>query len=144
MPQKNKGKVESLKNVLSQYGIEVIQVPLDLPELQTDNLHEIAKEKVLFAYKKIKKPVIALDSGFYIYSLNDFPKTFVNFVLETIGIDGILKLVKNKNRKCEFRNCLAYYNGKIKKPIYFESIVKRRLSQNQREKCEIIIGQNYF
>jgi len=67
-----------------------------LPEPRSDDLREIAKEKVLFAYKKIRKPCIVLDFGFYIHSLNGFPKAFVNFVLETIGIEDILKLVDGK------------------------------------------------
>jgi len=93
----NKGKVNSVSNTLSQSGIEVVHYPLELPEPRSDDLREIAKEKVLFAYKKIGKPCIVLDSGFYVHSLNGFPKKFVNFVLETIGIEGILKLVNGNH-----------------------------------------------
>lgn len=131
---KNKGKVNSVSNTLSKYGIEVIHYPLELPEPRSDDLREIAKEKVLFAYKKIGKPCIALDSGFYIHSLNGFPKTFVNFVLETIGIEGILKLVDGKLRDCEFRNCLAYLDETLSEPVYFESSVEGSLSDFPRGK----------
>ncbi len=98
---KNIGKFNSLKNILSKYGIKLTQVPLDLPEPRSDNLQKIVKEKILFAYEKIKNPCIALDGGFFIPSLNGFPKTYVNFVLNTIGMKGILKLVEGKERKCE-------------------------------------------
>lgn len=124
----NKGKVHTVKNVLSKYKIEVIHYSLNLPEPRSDDLRKIAKEKVLFAYKKIRKPCIAIDSGFYIYSLNGFPKTFVNFVLKTIGIEGILRLVKGKSRGCEFRNCLAYFDESLTKPVFFESRVKGNLA----------------
>lgn len=129
---KNKGKVDSIKNVLSNHGIEVTHVPLDLPEPRSDDLREIAKEKVLFAYRYIKNPCIVLDVGFYIPSLNGFPKAFVNFVLETIGIEGILKLVDGKIRDCEFRNCLAYLDDTFLKPLYFESNVEGSLSEFPR------------
>ena len=105
-----------------------------IAHLRSDDLREIAKEKVLFAYKKIGKPCIALDSGFYIHSLNGFPKTFVNFVLETIGIEGILKLVDGKLRDCEFRNCLAYLDETLSEPVYFESSVEGSLSDFPRGK----------
>ena len=128
----NKGKVNSVSNALSKYGIKVIHYPLELPEPRSDNLREIAKEKVLFAYGKIGKPCIALDSGFYVHSLNGFPKAFVNFALETIGIDGILKLVDGKPRDCEFRNCLAYLDGTLSEPVYFKSSVDGSLSDFPR------------
>ena len=128
----NKGKVNSVSNALSKYGIEVVHYPLELPEPRSDNLREIAKEKVLFAYEKIGKPCVVLDSGFYVHSLNGFPKAFVNFALETIGIEGILKLVDGKPRDCEFRNCLAYLDETLSEPAYFESNVDGLLSDFPR------------
>ncbi len=128
----NKGKVNSVSNALSQYGIEVVHYPLELPEPRSDDLKEIARKKVLFAYEKIGKPCIALDSGFYIRSLNGFPKAFVNFALETIGIKGILRLVDGKPRDCEFRNCLAYLDGTLSEPVYFESSIEGSLSDFSR------------
>jgi len=129
---KNQGKFDFIKCILSKFGVKVIQIQLESPEPRTDNLQKIVKEKVLFGYKRIKKPCIALDAGLYIHSLNGFPKTFVNFVLETIGVDGILKLVDGKPRNCEFRNCLAYFNGKSIEPLYFEFNIKGTLSKVPR------------
>ena len=129
----NQGKVNSLQNALSNYDIEIKHVPLELPEPRSDNLKIIAKGKVLFAFDKIKKPCVAIDSGFYIYSLKGFPKTFVNFVLETIGIDGILRLVAGKSRDCEFRSCMAYFDKSLDEPVYFESITKGSLAELPRK-----------
>ncbi len=128
----NRGKVNSVSNALTKYGVEVVHCPLELPEPRSDDLKKIAKEKVLFAYEKIGKPCIALDSGFYVHSLNGFPKAFVNFALETIGIDGILRLVDGKPRNCEFRNCLAYLDETLSEPAYFESNVEGLLSDFPR------------
>ena len=131
---RNKGKVDSLRSFLSKYGIEVIQVPFSIREPRTDDLEEIARQKVLTAYEKIGKACIALDSGFYIHSLNGFPKTYVNFVLKTIGIEGILKLVEGKERKCEFRNCLAYMDDSLEEPKFFKLKVRGSLSEGPRVK----------
>ncbi|MBI5803716.1 hypothetical protein HY450_00565 [Candidatus Pacearchaeota archaeon] len=128
----NKGKVNSVSSALSKYGIEIVHYPLELPEPRSDDLREIAREKVLFAYEKIGKPCIALDSGFYVHSLNGFPKAFVNFVLGTIGIEGILKLVDGRSRDCEFRNCLSYFDDSRPEPDYFESNVEGLLSDFPR------------
>lgn len=128
----NKGKVNSVSRALSEHKIEVVHYPLELPEPRSDDLREIAKEKVSFAYKKIGKPCIALGSGFYVHSLKGFPKAFVNFALETIGVEGILRLVDEKPRDCEFRNCLGYLDETLSEPVYFESNVDGLLSDLPR------------
>lgn len=123
----NKNKAASIKKEMKRYGIEVKHFYLDIPEPRSYDIREIAKTKVLYAYKKLKKPCIVLDSGFFVDSINGFPRTFVNYALETIGIEGILKLAERKEKACEFRDCLAYYDG-ISKPKLFESVVKGKLS----------------
>ena len=71
-----------------------------------------------------------LDAGFYIPSLNGFPRAFVNFALDTIGIEGILKLVEDKERTCEFRQCLVYTDGENSK--FFESSAPGTLAKEKR------------
>ena len=68
----------------------------DMNEPRSDDVKYISKFKVLEAYKLVNKPCISQDSGFWIDELNGFPKAFINFVLETIGIKGILKLMEGK------------------------------------------------
>ena len=72
--------------MLSKYGIKVIHVPIELSEPRMGDIREIAKAKVLSAYSKIKKPVIALDSGFYIHSSGGFPGGNVNPTLKNMEL----------------------------------------------------------
>ncbi|MCF6137822.1 non-canonical purine NTP pyrophosphatase [Pseudalkalibacillus berkeleyi] len=98
---------------------------------ESDDIKEIAKQKVLQAYAIVKRPCIALDSGFFISELNGFPRAYVNHMLETIGIDGVLKLLINvENRFSEFRSCLAFYDGEIMK--FFESSSPGMISDEMR------------
>lgn len=107
----NKGKVKSAEKYFRNIKLSTIDFELDEP--RSDDIQEIAKSKVCQAYEMVKKPCIALDTDFRIDELNGFPRAFVNFSLETIGIEGILKLMENKdNRKCAFNECLAYHDGK--------------------------------
>ena len=124
----NKGKVVSLQRSLEKYGISVIQKSIDLIEPRSSDVKDIAGCKMEQAFSQIKKPTIVIDAGFYIDDLNGFPRAFVNFTLETIGLDGILKLVENKSRACEFRECLAYMDESLEEPVYFISHVRGRLS----------------
>jgi len=106
----NKGKFLSMKRCTDPYGISLIQKSIAIYEPRSSDVEDVAITKAARAWKKIGKPCIVLDAGFYVNALNGFPKTFVNFALETIGIGGILKLVEGKERGAEFRECLAYYD----------------------------------
>jgi XTP/dITP diphosphohydrolase len=128
----NNGKFVFLQKMLSEYGITLEQVPLALPEPRSDDLKEIAREKVLFAFSQLKRPCIALDAGFYVHSLNGFPGAFSNFALRTVGVDGILKLAEGKPKSCEFRNCLAYMDSSLAEPEFFFFGVSGILSDSKR------------
>jgi len=113
----NKGKAKSAEKYFDNLKISTYDFELDEP--RSDDVKEIATAKVMQAYKVVGKPCIALDTGFFIEALNGFPRAFVNFSLDTIGIDGILKLMQGKeNRKCKFEECLAYYDGKEVRYFY--------------------------
>lgn len=114
----NRGKIASAQEYLK--NTKLIAYDAELIEPRTDDIVEIAREKVIQAYNIVKEPCIALDAGFFIRTLNGFPRAYVNHALETIGTDGILKLMEDKDDKeCEFRSCCAYYDGKDMR--FFES-----------------------
>ncbi len=68
-----------------------------------------------------------MDAGFFIHSLNGFPMMFTNFVLNTIGIEGIIKLVRDRDKSCEFREVLCYCDSLHKKLKLFERAVKGKI-----------------
>lgn len=87
----NPGKVASA-NKYFDGKVKFESFDYEIKEIR-GTLDEIAVEKVKSAYKITKRPTIALDAGFEIDSLNGFPGAYVNSTLETIGVDGILKLM---------------------------------------------------
>ena len=106
----NKGKIASANRQLEGVNFKVFEY--DLEEPRSDDIKYISEYKVKEAYKLVNKPCISLDSGFWIDELDGFPRAFVNFALDTIGINGILKLMENKeNRNCRFTECVSYYDG---------------------------------
>lgn len=129
----NQGKYLSARNFLKKYGIRVIQKNLEIPDSR-GNIENIAIQKAREAYKILKKPLIAMDAGFFIPSLGGFPKMFVNFVLETIGVEGIIKLLNGKNRNCYFKEILCYCNNLRTKPKLFERVVEGSIAKTPRGK----------
>lgn len=145
----NQGKAKSAEKYFQNLKFSTYDFELDEP--RSEDLKEIATAKVKQAYAIVQKPCIALDTGFFIDALNGFPKTFVNFSLETIGIDGILKLMENQeNRNCRFEECLAYYDGK--EICYFYGkhpgkLAYKKEGESRREKWSdlwYIFQPNYF
>lgn len=136
----NKGKIESAKRNLKEVDFKIIEYELDEP--RSDDIKYISKYKVMEAYKIVKKPCISLDSGFWIEELNGFPRAFVNFALDTIGVDGILKLMEGKsNRKCKFTECLSYYDGKELHQFMGEdegSLSKIKLGNESEKKWSVL------
>ena len=128
----NKGKIASAQHYFEKNDVTLIAYNHELIEPRSEDIQEIAKSKVLQAYEIVQKPCIALDSGFFIKSLNGFPKAYVNFALESIGVKGILKLMQEiEDRECFFEECLAYYDGvEIK---YFFSRHEGTLSEQIKE-----------
>lgn len=106
----NKGKIASAKRSLKGVNFKIYEYELEEP--RSDDIKYISKYKVMEAYKIVNEPCISLDCGFWIDELGGFPKAFVNFALDTIGIQGILRLMEGKeNRKCRFTEYLSYYDG---------------------------------
>ena len=100
----NQGKVLSAQEHFNDKDIKLEIYDYELDEPRSDDVEMIAKAKVIQAYNLVKRPCFALDTGFYIEELNGFPKAFVNFSLETIGVNGILKLMDGiENRNCYFK-----------------------------------------
>jgi len=125
----NKGKIATAQKDLK--NIRVMPCNASLIEPRSDDIKEIAKQKVLQAYEIVKKPCISLDAGFFIKELKGFPRAYVNHALDTIGIEGILKLMKDvPDRYCEFRSCLAYYDGHTVE--FFESKSPGIMAENIR------------
>ena len=136
----NKGKLASAQRYLKK--AKLISYDYELIEPRSDDIKEIATAKVKQAYDIVKKPCIAQDSGFYIDSLNGFPRTFVNFAMDTIGVDGFLTLMKDKeDRKCAFKECLAYYDGEENKYFYGlheGTIAKEKAGISREEKWSVL------
>lgn len=125
----NKGKARAAHKYFKDLQISTYEYELSEP--RSDDIKLIATAKVKEAYEVVKKPCISMDADFYIDALNGFPKAFVNFALDTIGVDGILKLMEDKeNRKCCFRQCLAYYDGV--NIMYFYGENKGTLAREKR------------
>ncbi len=122
----NKGKVEEARGLLSKLNIEVVQLNLRYPEIQSNSLEEIARQGAEYCYAKLKKPLFVEDSGLFIKALNGFPGPYSSYVFKTIGNSGLLRLMQGiKKREAYFKSAVAYHDGENVK--IFSGIVRGRI-----------------
>ncbi len=121
-------KYDNLRRELSPYQLDLHHVPLNLPLPPFNDLPTMAEEQCKYAWQQIQKPIITFASGFYIFSLNGFPKVHLGFALETIGLNGVLKLMEGKDRSCEWIECVAYKAELLEDVKLFIGNIKGRLA----------------
>lgn len=127
----NWAKLESAKQALDSIGYSIDNIKMETPEIQADDVVEVAKYSAKWACEKLNKPVLKNDSGLFIESLKGFPGVYTHYADDTIGEDGILKLMEGiENREAYFKEALAYCEPG-NEPIVFVGITKGRIAKEK-------------
>lgn len=113
----NKGKWEIANDIFTRKNIKLFQEKIETPEIQAYSVEEVSAYSAQYAAKKINKPVIKSDVGYFIPALNGFPGPFVKYINGMLTSEEILKMMEGKeNRTIFLKECLTYAtpDGKIK------------------------------
>lgn len=112
----NEHKLQEASAALSQYKVSVKALEhFEKLEIQHTSLEEIAKTALILIIQNTDKLVFVEDSGLFVHQLNGFPGPYSSYVFDTLGAEGIIKLMDGaKTRKAEFRSSVAFGTaGKI-------------------------------
>jgi XTP/dITP diphosphohydrolase len=125
-------KFQEARRVLSEYNIATAKLRVEAVEIQDDSLENIAKYSVRNAVKNCGLPVFVEDAGLFVEALNGFPGPYSRYVYDTLGLDGILKLMKNvANRGAYFMSVIAFGSPK-EHPVCFFGKVEGKISLQKR------------
>lgn len=102
---------QKLKEFESILGIKLNHSNLDLDEIQSVDVEEVAIHKAKQAYELLKEPVIVEDTGLYFDELNSLPGALIKFFIKKLTLDKMCSLVK-ENRNAVAVTCIAYFDGK--------------------------------
>ncbi len=113
---KNKHKVEEVKAIMSEFKIDVEQLPYEKEEDKEKSIEEVAKINAEKLSAKTNLPIVVEDTGFYYHLYPNFPGSNPKLMFSLLGYKGLLKLLENEqNRGAEFRSALAYSDNKTTK-----------------------------
>ena len=133
---KNMDKYEEMRNILDNYDLNLRVVDLKGTEIQAFSVLSVAEHSAKEISTKTDEAFIVEDSGVYINSLYGFPGPYSAFVYKTIGLGGIVRLLKNREDKtAEFHSAIVYGDkGKVVKS--FIGICEGNISTNlQGNQC---------
>jgi non-canonical purine NTP pyrophosphatase (RdgB/HAM1 family) len=106
----NPNKVREAGEILG-LDLDSVQVEGQF-EIQTPNLDEVVRHKAQQAYSILQCPVMVEDSGLVFHAWNGLPGALVKWFEETVGCQGLLKMVKDfEDRTATAICCFAIYDG---------------------------------
>jgi XTP/dITP diphosphohydrolase len=133
----NDHKFREANSILAPFGLRIERLNHAKIELQDPRPENIARFALISALKDHRKPTIVEDSGLFIEPLGGFPGPYSSFVYYTIGLQGILDLMRRyKTRKAYFQSTVAFGSPSIK-PRLFTGKVRGRISNR-------IVGRTGF
>ena len=93
----NSYKFQTIASYTQQHlpDIEIVQVSgLDIHEMQHTDQNIVAIDKAKQAWNLLQQPVLVDDDGIYFEKYHDFPGVFTKQVYDSLGVDGLYKLVQ--------------------------------------------------
>jgi len=128
---KNKGKIASAQSVFNKYGVELVPLENDYPEIQADTSLEIARNTAIEAAKEINGPVIREDHSLFIHSLG-IPGPFTHYIEKMMPVQKLFELLNQfEDRTGHFEAAIVYAepNGKtfeyvFRVPVKFSKEIK--------------------
>jgi non-canonical purine NTP pyrophosphatase (RdgB/HAM1 family) len=123
----NANKVREAEQVL---GVDLKRKSIELEEIQSMDLKEIVGYKVKQAYKKLKQPVLAEDTGLYLDGWNGFPGPFIKWIKDVMGYDVFPKSIPQNKRGATWVTVYGYFDGK--QLVTFEGKTKGSIALKPR------------
>ncbi len=74
----NAYKFQEFERLFGRLGVRLERMDLTIPEIQTFNIDDIIRDKVIKAYAKLSRPVLVDHSGLAMRALNDLPQGLNN------------------------------------------------------------------
>ncbi len=125
----NPNKAKYLADLL---GFPIDHHNVEIDEIQSLDVAEVARHKAKQAYGVLKRPVLVEDQGMYLAALDGFPGPFVKFMISDGKRNDILMRVLDgfEDRSADSRTVFVYFDGNEYK--LFEGTLKGTIASEAR------------
>lgn len=93
------GNSAKAKYISNYFKLPIDHIKLNLPEIQSTDLKEIVEDKARRAFEIVKTPVIVEDVSLVFHELKELPGPLIKWFFETLGNEGLCKLVNKFDNK---------------------------------------------
>lgn len=106
----NIAKAKEVERILK---IPIKTVNIDIPEIQSMDIEEVARHKLDVAFNKVKKPVLVDDVSFEVDIWEGFPGPFIKWMLKGKNDPSlILRMMRSENnRSANARLAVGFHDG---------------------------------
>ncbi len=109
----NKHKLEEYRHGLERLGVDIELLQADCEEIQTDTLQNVVRSCIAQLKSEGYRNFMLDDSGLFVPSLNGFPGVYSAYVMDTIGCQGMLRLIDGLDRKARFECCIGVCSDEL-------------------------------
>lgn len=108
----NSRKIKEASDTLSEYGINVKSIKIDVDEIQNHNPAEITKAKARAAFEVMHEPVVVSDTSWEIPALGGFPSGYMKDISAWFNAEDWLALMSRHEDKTIYcHEHVAYFDG---------------------------------
>lgn len=110
---KNPHKAKEVEKIFCDNSISIIHEPLNIHEIQSENIIVIARDKIIKAFEKVGRPVFVEHTGLFIKSLGGLPGGLTQVFWDNLQADNFSKTFGNlDNTLLTAKTTIAYCDGK--------------------------------
>lgn len=125
----NSHKFSEVRRILLPFGIELTHVPLRAVEPQADRLEEVVRAK-LRSLPPSEAVTLVEDSGLFLDGVGGFPGVYSAYVYRTVGLAGVLRLLRGRPRAARFRTVVGIRDNRSFRIVSGE--VRGRIATRER------------
>lgn len=113
----NEHKIAEVQVILKDVGVNIIPAPLKIEEIQTEDVYNLVRDKLLQAFWRIGRPVFVEHTGLYIQGLNNFPGGLTQIFWDKLQAETFSSLLgKLENPNVTAKTIIGYCDSR---KIYF-------------------------
>ena len=154
------GNPHKLRDISDRIGLELLRRDINLPEIQSTDVVEVATEKAKEAYARLGVPILIDDASLTFNHWKTLPGALIKFFMTNVGANGLLDMLKGaEDRRCVMDCVLVYYdqegpqifhgrtNGFVSEEVRgdhgwgYDTIV---IPEGEEQTCAELTGEKYW